>query len=296
MLSPPAIASEWGQDLPAALQQARCESKLVLADFTGSTWCSACVQLRHHVLDAPEFVRYVADKFVPVEVDLPRPPSGNGAGASPQEQLAVRYNVCGFPSVLVLTSDNLLVGGFEAEVKTVKEAVAALEHACAAAEAFRVAAGQSGPDRARTLYSIYRNFPTGKTFAAARESLRAQILAEDPHNSTGIHTEQAAIEQARLFAQQRSNLPLVSPALAQVLHRQLALALPQNKTEVELALCQYALATAETTDDILEAKKLFEAVVAKLPQEQAKDMQHFVDTYFKEPSALLQMLNNSRPR
>ena len=84
-------------DLPAALQQAEREGKLVLVDFTGSDWCSACIVLRRTVLDKPAFREFAADKFVLMEVDLPMTEGMNPELRRRNEEIAKRYGVGGFP-------------------------------------------------------------------------------------------------------------------------------------------------------------------------------------------------------
>ena len=68
----PAMGAEWQTDFEAAKQQAAAENKAVLLNFTGSDWCGYCIRMKAAVLDTPEFAEYVKDKFVLVEVDLPR--------------------------------------------------------------------------------------------------------------------------------------------------------------------------------------------------------------------------------
>jgi hypothetical protein len=54
------------------------------------------------------------------------------------------------------------------------------------------------------------------------------------------------------------------------------------------------LATAETVEDLLTAKKMFVELIPQLPADEAAEVQHFVDTYFADPAALLQMLKRNR--
>ena len=64
LLSPVMAADDWQTNLPAACRQAEKENKLVLIDFTGSDWCSACVRLRRSVLDSAAFREFAASRFV----------------------------------------------------------------------------------------------------------------------------------------------------------------------------------------------------------------------------------------
>lgn len=177
--APAATPAHWSTDLPEALAQAKMESKLVLVEFTGSDWCTGCIQLRRTVLDSAEFLRYAEDKFVPVQVDLPLRVKSNHALYARNKEIAEFYKVGGYPTILVLTDDGKVAGGFEG-VLSMNEVRVHLEHACVAANLLQQAARQTGTARARTLLQVYRNFPKSKSFSAHTEQLRASILEAAP--------------------------------------------------------------------------------------------------------------------
>ncbi|MDO5471157.1 MAG: thioredoxin family protein [Akkermansia sp.] len=295
MVAPAVAAEGWMTDLPAALAKAAAENKHVLVDFTGSDWCSACIMLHRNVLDTPDFRAYTADKFVLVEVDLPQRKSFDAALRKKNEAIAARYGIAGYPTILVLNPQGKVLGGFQDGNKTVKESIELLENARVADALLRRAAMQSGTERARTLYRVYLSFPDSKGFAAPREALRNEIMKADPQNVTGIHEAAAVQEQAKRFLAQRAPLAINSPAMGKLLEQQLREALPANRPEVMLERCHYALATAETLEDIDAAHKLFLEVIPLLPADKAKQIKEFVDTYFTVPEALLKMLKASRP-
>lgn len=296
LVSPAFAAEGWMTDLPAALAKAAAENKLVLVDFTGSDWCSACIMLRRNVLDTPDFRAYAADKFVLMEVDLPQRKSFDPALRKKNEAIAARYGIAGYPTILVLNPQGEVLGGFQEGNKSVKEAITLLEEAYMAGELFRKAAMQSGTERARTLYQAYMSFPDSKSFAVPREALRNEIMKADPQNVTGIHEAAAVQEQAKRFLAQRAPLAINSPAMGKLLEQQLREALPANRPEVMLERCQYALATAETLDDIHTTHKMFLEVIPLLPDDKAEQIKQFVSTYFADPAGLLNMLKASRPR
>lgn len=296
LLSPVAAAAEWLTDLPAACRQAAQENKLVLIDFTGSDWCSACVRLRRTVLDSSSFREFAASRFVLMEVDLPRRKSFDQELLRRNEEIAKHYGVGGFPTLMVINPQGEVMGGFQNGDVTVDEARKLLEGACEAATLFRKAAAQSGEERARTLFRIYQSFPESKSFAVPREKLMQDILAADATDATGIRAIVAAKEQASLFLAQRETVPHASPDLGRLLEQQLAEAIPENRTEVMMARCQYALATADTVEEVETARRMFEELLPLLPEHEAAELQHFLDTYFRDSAALLQMLRSSRPR
>ena len=292
-----AVAAEgWMTDFPAALKKAKAEDKLVLVDFTGSDWCSACILLRRNVLDNADFRDYAADKFVMMEVDLPQRRKLAPELQKQNEAVAKRYGIAAFPTILVLNPQGEVLGGFQEGDKSVKDAIYQLEEAYMVDSLFRKAAMQSGVERARTLYDAYMRFPETKSFAAARDALRDDIMKNDPKNETGIHDAAAVVAQAKRFQAERSRMRINSPELGRLLEQQLREALPANRTSVMLERCQYAMGTAETVEDIIATRKMFEEVLPLLSGDDAAEVQHYLHTYFQDPAALLRMLKASRPR
>ena len=293
MVSSVYAAEGWGVDLPAALQKAQQEKKLVLVDFTGSDWCTACIKLRRSVLDTGAFREYAADKFVLMEVDLPQRADFDAELRRRNEELAERYHIGGYPTVMVLNPKGEVMGGFEGCIGE-KDLVKALDTAMEAEALYAKAAMQSGVERARTLMLIYERFPVSKSFAVAYQTLRDEIMACDPANVTGIHDAEAVLQQARLFLEERNALVISNPEMGRLLERQLKEAYPANRPVIMMARCQHALATAETVEDLQTAKKMFVELIPQLPADEAAEVQHFVDTYFADPAALLQMLKRNR--
>ena len=296
MLFPVIAAADWQTDLPVVCRQAEKENKLVLIDFTGSDWCSACVRLRRTVLDAPSFREFADSRFVLLEVDLPLKKSLNPELQRRNEEIANHYGVAGFPTLMVINPQGQVMGGFQSGDVTVAEARKLLEKACEAAAMFRKAEGQEGEERARTLFRIYQNFPESKSFALPREELMRAILESDTTNVTGIRDIVAAKEQAELFLAQREKVPHASPEQGRLLEQQLAEALPENRTEVMMARCQYLLSTADSVQELERIRLKFEELLPLLSENDAAELRHFLNTYFRDTAVLLQMLRSSRPR
>ncbi len=107
--APTPASVSWLTDLPAALDQARSEKKLVLLDFTGSDWCSWCMKLDHDVLGTPEFAAYAQSKLVLVKVDFPHSTPQSADLKQANEELGRRFHVNGYPTcILVDASGNEL--------------------------------------------------------------------------------------------------------------------------------------------------------------------------------------------
>lgn len=286
----------WKTDLPAALQQAKQEDKLVLIDFTGSDWCTSCIALRRTILDNPEFLEWAQEKFVFMEVDIPQRKKLPAGMAERNKAIAKQYDVKGFPTIMVLTPQGRVVGGFLGNVDSVKTAVGYLENARTAAAAFDKAELLQGKEKAEMLMNAYRVYPTGKAFDKPRHELRESIRSLDPHNSTGIHADAAVREQAERFAAERAATPPRTEAYGKLIDQQLAQALPANKADIFMEKCQHSLSMANSIEDLKHTKLLFEELISYQTPEAAAETREFLDRFFTDLPALLNMLNNSRPR
>ena len=98
-LPDPRAKQLWGNDLAAAKAQAAKNNKLVLVDFTGSTWCPPCIALHEYVLTQPEFLDFAEQHLELVALDFPR---DNEQVDPANARLALEYQVDGFPTVIVM--------------------------------------------------------------------------------------------------------------------------------------------------------------------------------------------------
>ena len=105
-----ASADFWEVDLEHALQQARTDQRMILMDFTGSDWCGWCKRLEAEVLATVEFETYARQKLICVRLDFPRGYSLPAQRARSNNELALRYGVKGFPTVILLNSDGAEIG------------------------------------------------------------------------------------------------------------------------------------------------------------------------------------------
>lgn len=99
----------WQTDVPKAEAQAKTENKLVLLDFTGSDWCGWCIKLDHETFSKSEWADYAKKNLVSVEVDFPRAKEQSASLKSANEALQKKYNVEGFPTIVVLKPDGTVV-------------------------------------------------------------------------------------------------------------------------------------------------------------------------------------------
>ena len=110
--------SGWITDLKKAQQEAKADHRLVFLNFTGSDWCGYCIQLDRAILSKPEFKDYANKNLVLVELDYPRRggPKWNAQSVELKKQnmeLAEKYDVQGFPTLLLLDGDGKTVWKYE---------------------------------------------------------------------------------------------------------------------------------------------------------------------------------------
>lgn len=101
---------EWLTDLRTAQAQAQRENKAILLDFTGSDWCGWCVKLQREVFTQPEFRSFAAQNLVLMEIDFPRKKPQTNAQKKANHELAQRYGVRGYPTLVLLDSKGKEIG------------------------------------------------------------------------------------------------------------------------------------------------------------------------------------------
>lgn len=119
----------WHDSFDSAKAAAADSGKPILADFTGSDWCHWCVKLKEDVFEKDEFKEWARDNVILLELDYPKRSSQAPSIKKQNAELARRYNVSGYPTVLLLTPDGEVMGklGYDADVsKWVKSAEAIL--------------------------------------------------------------------------------------------------------------------------------------------------------------------------
>ena len=286
----PAWAIEWMTDLDAAKAKAAAENKAVLVDFTGSDWCGWCVRLRKVVLDTPEFEAYAKDKFVFMEVDLPQNPKFDTALRARNEELAKQYGVNGFPTIMVLTPQGELAGGFNGYVPSVAAASERLNAALATAELLKKAESQQGAEKLDSLLKAYRSLP--KKMQDSAVSLRKRIIALDPQDTLGMARQQKIEDQRNAFQSALSSALSKAEALAAI-EKALADAYPENKSGILQAKFQILMMGAQSVDDVKAAAEAGRAAMELDPHVTPEDRQKFEAT-FANPEAVLKQIQRMR--
>jgi len=120
----------WKTDFETALINAKEQNKHVLINFTGSDWCGWCIKLENEVFSQDAFKQFAESNLVLVETDFPNSKELPEALRAQNEALLKKYNVSGFPTILILSPDNEIVaktgyreGGAEEYVKHIQELI-----------------------------------------------------------------------------------------------------------------------------------------------------------------------------
>ncbi len=93
----------WLTNFDQASKLAKSENKKLLLNFTGSDWCGWCIKLDNEVFSKAEFKQYAQQYYILVKLDFPKKEKLSAQLKKQNNALAKRYDVKGFPSIVVLT-------------------------------------------------------------------------------------------------------------------------------------------------------------------------------------------------
>lgn len=103
----------WTSDYKKAQQEAKASHKLLLLDFTGSDWCGFCFQLDRAILSQPQFKDYASKNLILMEVDFPHRKAQSVETKKQNMELAQRYQIEGFPTLVVLNGEGKTVWRYD---------------------------------------------------------------------------------------------------------------------------------------------------------------------------------------
>jgi thioredoxin-related protein len=95
----------WTDNYEKAVETAKAENKDLLLDFTGSDWCGFCKMLDKEVFSTPQFASWAKKYVVLVQVDFPHSTPLSPAVKTQNSELASKYPVHGYPTIVVITPD-----------------------------------------------------------------------------------------------------------------------------------------------------------------------------------------------
>lgn len=285
----PAAAVEWQTDWAAAKAQAKAEKKLILVDFTGSDWCGWCIRLRKEILDTPAFDAYAQDKFVCMEVDMPRthplPPKLREQNGSLCEEYGVRV----FPTLLVTDPNGEVVGGFLGGRDSYDKVKEQLDLAVKSGKALRKSKKLKGEERAKKLFQVWVSVP--QELRGHSQAMKEEIIRLDQNHVTGMDEELKAEEQKKAFDEE-ARLSKDSADLLRVTHKYYAIAMPQNKLEIARLRSTLMYYASETVEDVLKARDAVKEVMDMDPSITEETRRSILESY-NDPEACLEEIRKT---
>lgn len=109
LITAAARAADWTEDYAAALTRAKKEHKLLLLNFTGSDWCVWCKRTDKEVFSTKKFGDFSDKSLVLVTVDFPKAREMSKATVDQNAALQEKYGVEGYPTIIVLDSNEKVV-------------------------------------------------------------------------------------------------------------------------------------------------------------------------------------------
>jgi len=103
-------ATDWETDLQKASSTAKASGKYILLDFSGSDWCGWCIRLEKEVFSQDAFKDFAEKNLVCVLVDFPRAKEQTEELKKQNLDLARKYGIKGYPTIIILSPDGKPVG------------------------------------------------------------------------------------------------------------------------------------------------------------------------------------------
>lgn len=257
-----AVAAEWGTDYKAALAQAEREGKAVLADFTGSDWCGYCIKLRAEVLDNPAFAAWAETQFVLLEVDVPNNPQFDREQLAQNQMLCSKYEIDGFPTVLVLDSRGRALGGLFGYVGDPAAVRKTLEKGVQAVQLLKAAESLEGGAKVHAMVEAWRLVP--EDLHDLNKELQAEIAAIDTQDLCGLKATADAERRLQACKHAVEVAPTDAVAL-EIVEAALFEAVPQNRRQLLELKYKLMICSVETEADVLAAAKVaYEMIDADL--------------------------------
>lgn len=285
----PAFCAEWMTDFTAAKARAKAEKKAILADFTGSDWCSACKHLRAKVLNSAEFDTYADKRFVLLEVDVPMHPTFSEEQLKKNKQLVRQYRIEGFPTLLVLTADGSVAGGFVGARDSFEQVKPLLKEGLVHVGLLNKAAKtKDAAAKVDLLVRVYRNL--GPDVRPCAAELRNTILAQNTEGQPALAQEREAEAQLQELRRRSENLYGMTPQqMQQLVAEYEGKVYPENLLPFLQIKMTALLFAAESVQDLerAQATLLKDAEALKHDRQQTEEQ---IRHQFADPATLLQRM------
>ena len=187
----------WLSDLKEAKKQASEEKKDVYVVFLSTEISGACVQFKKRVLSQDLFQAAIADRFVPVLLDVPlKQTPGMVSPLAANRVVAENFGVERYPTAFFLNSKGLVYAretgaAMNGPLKHAAKVIRRSKDQVARLKSIEEAYQKNGLERAKSLMALVKSTPRG-----ADPSLNAEHLEElaklDPDDSLGFRKDHLA--------------------------------------------------------------------------------------------------------
>ena len=199
--NPPMEQTMWREDAQKALQDAQAQKKDLVFLFTGSDWCPPCKKLHEEVLSQPGFQREASPHYILVKFDFPKEKELPAKLKSQNEQMAKKYGVEAYPTVIFVDSNTLPYGIAGYEPGGVENYLAILEEFRQARilrdEKFEAAKAADGVERARLLDQGLSGIDE-MVANVYYEKVIAEITELDKDDEAGLRSKWNAAKESEL--------------------------------------------------------------------------------------------------
>ena len=189
---------EWIKDMDEAFIRAKELDKPILVDFSGSDWCGWCMRLDKEVFSQPEFVEWAKEHIVACLLDFPRKERKDTVSEEQKkknEAMAKKYEVRGYPTVLILAPDGTIIartgyrrGGPKAYIKHLERLLLFCKACHSRQQRMKRANGLA---KAKLAASLLKHCPDGAVDGLL--PIAKAIYKEDEANETGLRPQAAYI-------------------------------------------------------------------------------------------------------
>lgn len=274
----------WVEDFSQGMETARAENRTALVEFTGTDWCHYCILLRKNVLPTDEFKEYAnKNNLVLIELDFPSAqdkvtPEQRAA----REEVAKRYGVQGYPTVLVMDGYGQVYARVEGGAANAKAYIARLQKGLDVKAAYDAKIAEAnkltGAARVAALQEALNLVPENSR--KSHTKLVDDIIQSDPDDATGLRTTR---DSAALLDKQVAELKsTVNDAMA---GRKLLECLPEVRSAVldllkrddllpyiRLSIYAFVSQTYISEQNFAEALKYMDAAIAASPDSEEAEV------------------------
>ena len=104
-----ASGKQWMTNLEAAMKLSKKSGKPILIEFSGSNWCPPCMMLNKNVFSKKIFKDFAKKNLILVLMDFPRPSNQTDKQKKYNNNIARKYKIQFFPTVLLLDSKGKVI-------------------------------------------------------------------------------------------------------------------------------------------------------------------------------------------